>query len=308
MHEQHPRHQRRIARFVCSSSDARRAPSRLRCDRRDEGRHNLSPRVARRPTEVWGVPVKEPHFFSQDWVWERGVNWYRNLFVDAPAGSLAGESSTSYSDPRVHRSSCRADGGALIPDARLIYVVRHPIDRLRSDYVHSVGEARQVLPLDEALLDPDCGHVARSMYDRVSSPFRRRFSREQILVVTFEDLVRPRIPLGRAILAHLQLAPRPAPATRHNATDERRSSPQLKRWLRRTGLLGVARRLPASARQAATRVAPSDRRTDEWWRRPRRRYRTWSRPRSGRRRHRLEVWLGVTTPLWEPRSPTAVQR
>jgi hypothetical protein len=254
--------------------------------------------------EVWGVPVKEPHFFSQDGVWERGVDWYRDLFADAPPGALAGESSTSYADPEyIDRVVERMR--TLLPDARLIYVVRHPIDRLRSDYVHSVGEARQVLPLREAVLEPDCGHVVRSMYDRCIGPYRAAFSRDQLLVVTFEDLVRAPHRAWDAVLAHLGLPQRAAPATLHNATDERRSSPQLKRWLRRTGLLKLARRAPASARRAATRVAPSDRRTDELLASatddlpPPVLAQIWDDVAA------LERWLSVESPLWEPGSPTA---
>jgi len=210
--------------------------------------------------ELWAPEQKEPHFFSQDWVWARGSGWYQGLFDAAPPGVLRFESSTSYSDPEYAEAAARRLH-ETIPEARLIYVVRHPIDRLRSDYRHSVAEARQDLPLADVVQDLDCGHVRRSMYFSCLAPYRRLFRDDQIKVVAFEALVRPPHAEWDGVIEFLGLSPRPAPGTRHNATDERVSATGVKRFLRRTGLLPFARRLPAGARRLAARAAPVDART-----------------------------------------------
>lgn len=78
---------------------------------------------------------KEPEFFSHEANWQRGFAWYGELFAAAKPGQLCLEASTAYTRmpqcpdaaPRL-RQHC--------PDARLIYLMRHPVDRAYSHYVH----------------------------------------------------------------------------------------------------------------------------------------------------------------------------
>ncbi len=42
---------------------------------------------------------KEPDYFSREDVWQRGLEWYSELFADAPLGKLIGEASKSYTKP-----------------------------------------------------------------------------------------------------------------------------------------------------------------------------------------------------------------
>jgi hypothetical protein len=254
--------------------------------------------------ELWGVPEKEPHFFSQDWVWSRGLDWYTQLYDGAPPGAMAFESSTSYSDPE-YADAAAARIHDVVPDARLVYVVRHPIDRLRSDYRHSVGEARQRLPLGEAVLDPACGHVARSMYHRCLEPYRRRFRPDQLAVVTFEELVRPPHASWDAVLAHLGLDPRPAPGTRHNAAEDRAYVRGAKNLLRRTGLLPVARRLPRGVKRLGARLVTTDPADDGLLASVSDEIPSTVADALWSDVAELEEWLGLEAPLWAPGSATA---
>ena len=68
----------------------------------------------------------ELNFFSWEDVWRRGVGWYEQQFRDAP---VRGEKSNGYSAwpfwPFVPERM-----KDVIPDARLIYLLRDPIERL----------------------------------------------------------------------------------------------------------------------------------------------------------------------------------
>ena len=78
---------------------------------------------------------KEPYYFSNDEVYARGEDWYRGLFSDAKPGDLCGESSTHYTKlPSYPHTVARMH--VAFPHLKLIYVMRHPIERLVSQYVH----------------------------------------------------------------------------------------------------------------------------------------------------------------------------
>lgn len=109
----------------------------------------LHEQLARQPGIVMSRP-KEPNFFSDDDVYARGLGWYGSLFGGAPAGALCGESSTHYTKLPTHPHTVDRMARA-IPRPRLIYVIRHPIDRLISHYVHELTTGRIAVGIDEAI-------------------------------------------------------------------------------------------------------------------------------------------------------------
>ncbi|WP_243059650.1 sulfotransferase [Nocardioides sp. SR21] len=67
---------------------------------------------------------------QQEWIWR--ADRYDALFADAPAGSTRGESTPFYLWSRgAHRRI-----GEALPEVRLIAVVRDPIDRAYSNWMH----------------------------------------------------------------------------------------------------------------------------------------------------------------------------
>jgi len=79
--------------------------------------------------------TKEPNFFSDDDQYRRGVNWYLSLFDHARKGDLCGESSTHYTKLPDHPETVPRMK-ALLPDVKLVYAMRHPVERLVSHYIH----------------------------------------------------------------------------------------------------------------------------------------------------------------------------
>lgn len=193
--------------------------------------------------ECWFPAVKEPHFFSREEVWSRGVGWYSGLFHAAPAGLLLGEASTSYTAPAAARTAARRMQ-ALIPDARLIFSVREPIDRLRSHYRHEVQRGRERRPLPIAAAAAGNDYVGRSQYLRCLSPYLELFDRTQVCVVRFEDLIDAAAEGWPRVLAHLGLSARPQPSTVRNVTAAKPGYSRLALRLWESGLLARAERLP----------------------------------------------------------------
>src|SRR5580704_13557650 len=88
----------------------------------------LHEQLARQPGIFMSRP-KEPNFFSDDEVYERGLPWYLSIFQGAGESALCGESSTHYTKLPAHPRTVERMARAL-PRVRVVYVMRHPIDRL----------------------------------------------------------------------------------------------------------------------------------------------------------------------------------
>lgn len=118
--------------------------------------------------------------------WHRGQQWYESHF---PAAEIRGESSPNYTKRRLFPGVPERMHDA-IPDAKLIYILRDPIDRMISHYVHNVSVGRERRPVHEALDgDPALNHYVHcSRYFEQLSPYLQLFPATSILVLTLEDL------------------------------------------------------------------------------------------------------------------------
>jgi hypothetical protein len=245
--------------------------------------------------DVFMSTPKEPGFFTLRW--DEGFDWYTSLFVGAPPTVMAGESSTYYTQPPGGAVAAPRIAEAM-PDVRIVYVVRHPIDRMISHYRHLYRRARTSTSFAKLAKDPDSLIVATSLYFTQLKPYADAFPREQICVVRMEDLV------GGdgwgAILAHLGREPRPAPTEALNVFAEK---PGPSRTVLRLSAARRRYRLPAPPRWAdpVSAAFRNSLRRD----RPRDpfakgvpeipahiRQRIWDDV------ARLEEWLGVSESLW----------
>jgi hypothetical protein len=149
----------------------------------------------------------------------------------------------------------------LVPQARLVYLVRDPIARMRSMYMHQVSAGRERRRAEEALLDDR--YLGPSRYGFQLAAFLDHFDRSQVLVIASEVLRdKPGEALG-AVFDHL--AVNPAAVDLDNRHHDHRSIdkpvPRLHdlRWLPRRGVNLDPRWRPDQrtglARQLTTRRA-----------------------------------------------------
>ncbi len=157
---------------------------------------SLHDQLAQQPGVFMSTP-KEPCFFSDDDIYAKGIDWYHNLFASAESNDICGESSTHYTKrPRLGHSIERLQQH-LTKQTKFIYVVRHPIDRLVSHYVHDWTENTIHEPIDEAI-DAHRDLIDFSLYSMQLQPFIEAFGTERLLLVPFDGILkRPQSVLDR---------------------------------------------------------------------------------------------------------------
>jgi hypothetical protein len=137
--------------------------------------------------QVYLSPLKEVDFFAEGGNWRRGVDWYRKQFEGAPSAAVAvGEASTIYTRYPEHRGVAERIA-SLLPEVRLIYVLRDPIERIRSHYQHRVMIGAERCPIEEAVRQ-DPSYVDCSRYALQLQQYLPLFDRERMLLLTSEDL------------------------------------------------------------------------------------------------------------------------
>jgi Sulfotransferase domain len=135
--------------------------------------------------EVHMSKPKELNFFARELNWDLGLDWYASRFDGRLP--VRGESSPHYTNlPRFEGVPERIKEHC--PDARLIYMVRDPIKRILSHWVHAGGAGYETRELVPTLSEPDSSYVHRSLYWMQLQPWLELFDREQIEVITQEEL------------------------------------------------------------------------------------------------------------------------
>jgi Sulfotransferase family len=151
---------------------------------------------------VFMPAVKELDFFVLEGNWARGLQWYAKQFAAAGQTAVAvGEASTMYTKyPSVDGVPKRI--AAYLPGVRLIYVVRDPIERIRSHYRHRVAVGAETESFERAVIENpiylDCSRYAVQV-----DQYLKFFPRSQLLIVPSEDLRHSRLRTIRWIYSFL---------------------------------------------------------------------------------------------------------
>ena len=189
---------------------------------------------------------KAPEFFVAEANWHRGVDWYRKQFPQVGSEVLAvGEASNAYTKyPRYRGVPKRI--ASVLPDVRLIYVVRDPIARLRSHYQTKVAEGSETAPFAEAVF-ADHIYLDYSRYALQIEQYLDHFPREQLLVIRAEELRGRRDATMHAVYEFVGVDPAAAPDNLDREfykTKDRAVRSPLPLWLRKR----LKRRFPATRR------------------------------------------------------------
>ncbi len=195
--------------------------------------------------QVYMAPIKELDFFVEGSNWRRGTDWYARRFRGGSSAVAIGEASTAYTKyPHVAGVPERIAG--LLPDVLLVYLIRDPIDRIRSHHAHRVAIGREQLPLDRAIAaDPvylDCSRYAMQIERYLGS-----FPRERLLLIDSRALRDDRDRTMCAVYAFIGVDPTVRPAelsVTYYGSDGRGSYP-LGAWHVRQAL---KRHVPAAKR------------------------------------------------------------
>jgi hypothetical protein len=180
---------------------------------------------------------KEPDFFSHDPTALRGLAWYESGFEDTT--QLQFEASTNYTKyPFSQRVPERMH--ALLPHIKLVYILRDPVDRLRS-HLHDGGRTGLVTAATE-FQGSRIGSfesnraVATSRYFMQLEQFLPFYPLDRILVVTLEDMSRDPQTVLNSVFAFLNVDPFESPEfsrVHHRSAQRERTITPLGRKLRR---------------------------------------------------------------------------
>lgn len=157
--------------------------------------------------------VKEPNYFSDD----PQVQSYNNLedylalYQECPPGSLAGDASTAY----LYSPNAAARIKKFQPSAKILVILRNPIDRAYSRYWYNRRDFTEPLSFDAAL-DAEPRRIAeqwnyRFHYTAEGKYFEQLqryyyvFPKDNIEVFLFDDLIDDPLTICRQIFSFLRL-------------------------------------------------------------------------------------------------------
>lgn len=188
---------------------------------------------------------KEPHLLLGPDPWGR-AGGYDSLF---PGGThIRGESSTGYS-VYPHNPEAPANIARVAPAARIVYVVRDPIERTIAHYAQATMVGRESRSIELAV-DPgdDANYfVTASRYWRQLERFLEHFRREAILVIDSDSLRGQRERTLARVFEHVGADPGFSSEQFDREYNKRGvdnvRTPPLARRLRRTPLASIYRSL-----------------------------------------------------------------
>jgi hypothetical protein len=151
---------------------------------------------------------------------------------------------------------------ALVPQARLLYVVRDPVERALASYVEERFHGLEPRPIEDAfadLDDPYNPYVAASRYAEQLGHFLRHYSPDQVLVVGLGDLELDPAAVMRRVFGFLGVDPEVSIDTdeRHNDRSSKVEYVGVAARLRRSSVGRAVRRMPPGLK---TRVSGPARR------------------------------------------------
>lgn len=153
--------------------------------------------------QVYMSEQKELHFFND--FYDQGIGWYSKHFpseTEAAKYRAIGEITPTYmADPevpvRIHRH---------IPHVRLIVMLRNPVDRAYSEYTKALRDS-SFSGTFEAFAAQRERALVRGYYTEQLERCFRLFSREQFLVLVFEDAVSDHHATARSLGTFLDIDP-----------------------------------------------------------------------------------------------------
>ena len=177
---------------------------------------------------------KELDFFIAERNHPLGLEWYRSQFD--PQVKVRGESSPNYTAYPQH-VGVPERMHAIVPEARLVYMIRDPIDRIAAHWVHNYAKRRERGDLKETLLHRNTSYLIRSHYYVQLQQFLRLYPREQVLLLEQEELRDRRLETLRGVFEFAGVDP----GFSHPSFSEERH--RTARKLRATRLAGPFERL-----------------------------------------------------------------
>lgn len=161
--------------------------------------------------------IKEPTFFTEKADWKDHIEEYHAFFSPTSQTKILGEGSTSYTKESPAETKRIAEAiYQYNPEMKLIYLMRHPIERIISHWVHEYERGR----INSSLADAIHQYkplLNTSRYHSQIRPYLDLFGPQHVLLLIFENLVNFQHETLTSVLEFLDLkAIDPLPITHRN--------------------------------------------------------------------------------------------
>lgn len=177
----------------------------------------LTRRLARHPALF--MPDDEIHYYAR--YYDKGADWYASHFVDAQPGQKLAENSNSY----LTEASALPRIVAEQPQAKLLCLLRNPIERAYSSYGMQVDRGRAnddiALYLDPAR-SPRPHILSNGLYADLLRPWYDHFSADKFFIGRFDDIRTSPEELYRSVLRFLEVDENFLPAQMHERENARK--------------------------------------------------------------------------------------
>lgn len=183
-------------------------------------------RYLRTHPEVYVPQRKNLYFFIEQDNWGKGLDWYESFFKPETSEIKAiGEVSTEYTK-YPYFPNVAANMALTIPNVKLIYLIRHPIRRIISQYIHAVNAGTESRSINEALeTTKDNPYVVCSSYFYQLQQFLAYYPKERILLLTSEALRDHPTPTLKTLYEFIEVDPNIKPVEHlvvHTSAEKRR--------------------------------------------------------------------------------------
>ena len=136
--------------------------------------------------DIFVPSQKELHFFNKDENFQQGIEWYRQFFSSVAGEKAIGEITPGYLPSQAAPDRIRQ----VLPDVKLIAVLRNPIDRAYSAYwmniskANVIGEFNTVIKKYPHLLE-------NGKYGSQLLRFAKHFEQDEILIIRYSEIQEP---------------------------------------------------------------------------------------------------------------------
>ena len=105
--------------------------------------------ILRQHPDVYIPSFKEPHFFDIPENYKNGINWYgKNYFKNANTKVVADFTPSYFFDKEAPKRIFESLGGKV----KFVVILRYPVDRAYSHYLHSIRDKHENLSFIDSLI------------------------------------------------------------------------------------------------------------------------------------------------------------
>lgn len=135
----------------------------------------------------------EPKFFSNHTLYARGLEFYHSLFERKEPALISGEKSPTYAvskhaPNRIYEYN---------PDAKIIWILRHPVKRAISHAAHSKYRTEEALSMSDAVArrhelersQSTMAYIYRSQYEKHIEQWCKYFPMNQQRILILEEVI-----------------------------------------------------------------------------------------------------------------------